>query len=664
MVFGTTNLEATAGSFIVDASNVAYDGSAVLIPTPTGAAAPVQTGSITFTDVDNNGILSVGDQMTIPFDVTLMSSVTPVASKITLAVLDATTTYTAAVNGKNVILTFTSVATADKKNVAATYTVTIASSGSNVKSTWGVENAGITAVAPVLDTATATKPTIESATFNATTKQLKVKFSKAICLLTGLEDPNLATANLFALPNGYVAAMSNTVLGTNYWLDTADTTNKTVVFLCDGGTTVIDLGVTTLNIKTGGATATKLLDFYGNAPRVKDVAGVVIAEEVAVADTTAPTVTGAKFVDLNNDGQVEAVEFTFSEPIKTFGAFTNDFTWSAGSLTASAFGATDAVPGTIAWSAGRTKATVTLANPANAGITASADTTIAYTKSTGNGGITDYAGNQLATFTAITLADGAAPVMVAGATQASFDSDADGKVNTVDFIFTEDVVITGTLSATAGVGPFFKTAKVLKGLGATNDLVVTGYTAGAVGTKKLTVTFDDNVIGTGLVTMNIVNGDPSNYLADAAGNKVLAVANPTIADKASPAVMSGTFKDVATVGTLGEVDDYLTFTYSEDVTSTLTGNDAVKADFDALFTLKTKAASPATLTLAGTTVMTATSPAANSVKYVVKTAAFSTLGTIADGIALTATAAAATMVDAASNQQAVNAALNLTLTAE
>jgi hypothetical protein len=66
------------------------------------------TGSPTPAGRTSDGILSVGDKITIPFDVTLLTSTTLTLANITLNGAGATT-FTAAVDGKNVVLTMTAV---------------------------------------------------------------------------------------------------------------------------------------------------------------------------------------------------------------------------------------------------------------------------------------------------------------------------------------------------------------------------------------------------------------------------------------------------------------------------------------------------------------------------------------------------------------------------
>lgn len=313
---GTALTNAADANQIKDVSAVAWTvvGTADSVLYPTGAAAPTQTGNITIADVDVNGVLSVGDTITVPFNSTLKTGLTLDTSKITVlngtgGALNAATTFSATVSGSNLILTFTAVNSADALPTSASQTVAITGASSNIKSSWGLETGNLTAKAVTLNTTNA--PTISSAAYNSNTHQLKVVFSEAVNLTAfGGTDPT----TVFSVTTGYsLGALSSASVGTGFWLDTADTTNKTVVFVLDGSE-VIDAGMVYLNAKAGGATGVGIKDFESNKPKRLDTTGVLIAVSATASDTTAPTFTVAA-TSVDNGG--DTIALTFSEAMDT-----------------------------------------------------------------------------------------------------------------------------------------------------------------------------------------------------------------------------------------------------------------------------------------------------------------------------------------------------------
>lgn len=279
---------------------------AATVAYPASATAPLQTGNITVQDVDNSGALSVGDTITIPFDKILLTGQT--VANITINNKDGATTFTSAVSGSNAVLTFTAVGPSDAKAWQANRTISVTANGSKIKSLWGVEaTANVATKAATVDITVA--PTITSASYNKNTHLLKVVFSEAV----NLTDIAGALSDIFSVTTtGYtVPIISSSTVGAGFWLDAADTTNKTVVFLLDGNE-AIDAGLVYLNAKAGGATDVAIKDFEGNKPVRADATGVLIAVSGTLSDTTAPTYTIAG-ASLNGAG--DTVTVTFSEPM-------------------------------------------------------------------------------------------------------------------------------------------------------------------------------------------------------------------------------------------------------------------------------------------------------------------------------------------------------------
>ncbi len=280
---GTALVNPADANQIKDYSNVAWDTQNTnrkYVMYPDGVAAPAVSGDITVQDNDSNGRLSVGDTITIPFDRTLDSSLDIDESKITIANKAAGTTFTAAANGKNVVLTFTAVDNSDATNYTVDKTVAIEGAGSNIKSTWGMETGDLTAKRVTLNTTNV--PHITAASFDRTNRKLYVTFDEPV-FVTGdvFAGDNSDLDKIFEVSAGYDLDKSTTESPGNpvsVALDANDTTNKTIVLTLADGEFVIDEGVTTLNIIAGGAASagTKIVDFEGNQPKRSNTTGVVI----------------------------------------------------------------------------------------------------------------------------------------------------------------------------------------------------------------------------------------------------------------------------------------------------------------------------------------------------------------------------------------------------
>jgi hypothetical protein len=278
---------------ITDIVGTNYDGTADNIPTPTTYTAPVlaTTNKVVTADVDGDGILSVGDTITVAFDKALDSTANITEGNFTVengagAAINVGTTFTATVDGSNVVLTFDAVNAADALPIAdainGTYaSVAITGAGSNITNLWGNEIGDV--AEEEVTVSTTNVPNIASASFDSTNKKLYVTFDEAVGLTaTGaLTADNSEIDAIFELTGGYDLDSNATANAVSIALDTNDTTNKTIVLTLATGEFVIDEGITTLNIIAGGATDATVLDFEGNGPKRTDATGVVIGTYVA-----------------------------------------------------------------------------------------------------------------------------------------------------------------------------------------------------------------------------------------------------------------------------------------------------------------------------------------------------------------------------------------------
>jgi len=119
------------------------------------------------------------------------------------------------------------------------------------------------------------------------------------------------------------------------------------------------------------------------------------------------------------------------------------------------------------------------------------------------------------------------------------DDDKDGKLNTLVLQFDKAIKINGALNVAAGAGEFHNGVSVNNGT-IDSPLVVSAYAVTGDNNDKLQITFDDNVAGTGLVKINIVNFHASNFVSDLYGHKLAAInfnaadSATTIPDKVAP----------------------------------------------------------------------------------------------------------------------------------
>ena len=309
----------SAGTTLVNPSNVIVDFNAVAwtgvaqsieVPYPTGAAAPVQTGNIYFTDVDNDAKLSIGDKLTIPFDVKLDSTLDILEAQIAVVIAgtakQGTTTFTAAQNSNEVVLTFTAVDALDAEplvsELAAGSTVTITGSTSNIKSSWGLETANLSTKSVVAPTGTVgPKPT--AIYYAAATNRLKVVFDKPV-FLTAPGVVDIDNTKLFTTTTGTLTKLKAMVVDTDLWLDSTDTTKKTVILCCETGTTGIEPGTTLMNVRVGGAIVTFIRDFYGNKA-IRNAAGdLTVQADPATVEIPSATYTIVTAADPANNNEI------------------------------------------------------------------------------------------------------------------------------------------------------------------------------------------------------------------------------------------------------------------------------------------------------------------------------------------------------------------------
>ncbi|MFB6120430.1 MAG: beta strand repeat-containing protein [Halobacteriaceae archaeon] len=174
-------------------------------------------------------------------------------------------------------------------------------------------------------------------------------------------------------------------------------------------------------------------DTYTVTARATDSAGNMQTSSSVTytVDTTAPTVDSAVTADTNDDGAVETIDVTFSEPIDD----------STSTLGASTFGLTSGTIESVdtGASADDAKATITVSGLSSTGVTP--DVTLKA------GTVKDAAGNSLSSDQApVTPSDGAEPVITASSATVNDNGD-------IDVSFTASETLSGgEFSASPAVG--------------------------------------------------------------------------------------------------------------------------------------------------------------------------------------------------------------------
>lgn len=206
-------------------------------------------------------------------------------------------------------------------------------------------------------------------------------------------------------------------------------TNTLLLILTLTGCTASNTGITpTITYATQGGAANNFA-ISDNATSTEMVDGV----NVAATDGAAPLVLTATYLDNNGDGVVDRVRFNTSTDVGivcTSFAGGVDFTVGTGGTVAITANALD----TCATN-GTSNFTIILANAALSDTTGGPiDPIVTYTQPTD--GVEDGALNDVPTAAGVTVADGAAPIIV---NTYSADPDNDGDVNAIDIAFSENI---------------------------------------------------------------------------------------------------------------------------------------------------------------------------------------------------------------------------------
>jgi len=246
------------------------------------------------------------------------------------------------------------------------------------------------------------------------------------------------------------------------------------------------------------------------------------------ADGAAPVLQGARTADRSQDGRVDTVTVSFSEPVSHAADSDGGYPFSV-----SGYG--------LAGAGGSSGSSVDLSLSEGSGPDTGARPAVSYSR--GNGSpVVDGAGNEAAGRAFAGTVDGVAPRLLSATT---LDSDLNGRLDKVRFEFSEPV----SHGAESGGGSFSATGLTpLSVQGATDRIV------------DLTLS-EATSPNTGARPMASYSPDGSNDVVDAAGNRAAASSLPS-ADGAKPIVVAAVTGDSSPPN--GRIDR-VALTFSEDV---------------------------------------------------------------------------------------------------
>jgi len=294
----------------------------------------------------------------------------------------------------------------------------------------------------------------------------------------------------------------------------------------------------------------------------KNAYGNISANQVSSSitlDTTAPTVSTRKTQDLDDDGQIDAVQITFDSSIADSTAIRTD--WSPSGYTTlsltGTLGSVSFVNG-IATGSSANDSIIYLALTESGSIDTGTTPNLTYTA----GSLTDLAGNSLANTGSITTTDGVKPVLIATDPIRVLDVDANGIADSVKIIFSEG------LASTTATSPW--TLANTPSSGSVNAAALS-TTSVANDTITLTLTEGSSGIDTSLGSFTAELSNTSSDITDSSVNAASSFAATSGADYMGPTLVSASYIDTGTVA-----NDSIVISFSEAVNdSTL----SVPADF-------------------------------------------------------------------------------------
>ena len=289
---------------------------------------------------------------------------------------------------------------------------------------------------------------------------------------------------------------------------------------CNAATGILTLTITGANANTTGTSSAPTIAYTNNGHISNGYGSMASIAPTAITDNAPPVATSAAYLDTNNDGRIDHVQFnTSAEASIVCGTFVGNTTFTVGTAGAIA----------LASNAGDTCTAGTNSFTVNLGTLGAVNTTggstspvVTYTQA-GNG-VKDGANNYLPTTAGATLTDGAKPIVVSATVNKTASR------NTLTVVYSEPVTLACVSGASTAACGDLTTSGTLAGFGslATAGNVTVPTTLNTVsgsGTNTITVSLADQTggyIANGSTTgpSGVFTPVASAAVIDAASNQV------------------------------------------------------------------------------------------------------------------------------------------------
>ncbi len=335
-----------------------------------------------------------------------------------------------------------------------------------------------------------------------------------------------------------------------------------------GGTTEFTIILATAGTTntTGGSTA-PVVTYTQPGNGVEDGAGndVPTAAGVTVADGASPVVLTATYLDNDASGEIDRVRFNTTADVGIVcTAFTGGADFTVG--TAGTVGVA-AAAGDTCTTNGTTNFTVVLATAGTTDTTGGSTAPVVTYTQPGNG-VEDGAGNDVPTAAGVTVADGAAPLVVSATFYDASPATNDGKLDIITVVWTENISAVADGSADWALTSAANFAGIVEGVVVCNS--------GAAAANECDYNFTTTTVKTDVGDLSLAytaGTSVTDGINTAASKTITSASTPAFSDGAAPVVAS---TSPAASATGVALDASFSITFSEamttgDITSTTLG---------------------------------------------------------------------------------------------
>ncbi|NBS68407.1 hypothetical protein EBT31_05770, partial [bacterium] len=241
-----------------------------------------------------------------------------------------------------------------------------------------------------------------------------------------------------------------------------------------------------------------------------------------LTDNADPLVVSGVYQDDNNNGTVDLVALSFTEPLDYAACEVSDFSFAGADGSGLSFSSCSAGSGVVGEFAlsGAPSLETTL------------DIDLSYNALTGiANSLVDSEGNVLPSFSALSIDDEATPILLSSS---YLDANADGQVDRVALEFSEPVTLTyadGDWTAIANSLPSFDVSGIHSGNGTATLLLSATATANRTG------------VAFGFSQPQLSFTATTGSLVDAVGQAITSLSTFSVADAAAPVIVSGSYLD-------------------------------------------------------------------------------------------------------------------------